>query len=70
MNYFRDINNFLELNQTHSTNTLIFFIVIESFNRHNFTGCLLVTLRENKYVAFVMQIVNRILFLQEIQNLK
>ena len=41
MNYFRDINNFLELNQTHSTNSLIFSIVIESFNRHNFTGCLL-----------------------------
>ena len=41
MNYFGDINNFLELNQTHSTNSLIFSIVIESFNRHNFTGCLL-----------------------------
>ena len=41
MDYFRDINNFLELNQTRSTNSLIFFFVIESFNRHNFTGCLL-----------------------------
>ena len=41
VNYFRDIHNFLELNQTHSTNSLIFFIVIESFNRHDFTGCLL-----------------------------
>ena len=69
MNYFRDINNFFELNQTHSTNSVIYFIVIESSNRHNFTGCLLSDLAR-KYVAFVMQIVNGILFLQEIQNLK